>query len=202
MSVDASGNVYIADWHNQRVRVVDASGTITTLAGTGVKGFSGDGATAGDAVLSLPVWPYGGFIGQYIHSRQQEQPHQDGRGAVIRLPVSTITSPVNGSKAFSGNSGLTVTGTASATGGVSFVEVSTDGGATWGTASGTTTWSFGWTPAKKGAYLIMSRATDSSGAHETIISCAYVNVIINSAVPASKIANPKNGAKLRLPKSY
>ena len=54
VSVNAAGNVYIADWHNQGVRVVNTSGTITTLAGTGVAGFSGDGAAAGNAGLRYP----------------------------------------------------------------------------------------------------------------------------------------------------
>ena len=42
----------------------------------------------------------------------------------------------------------------------------------------------------------MSRAADSSGTHETIISCSYVNVLVRLAPPVSKIAQPKNGATL------
>jgi Bacterial Ig-like domain (group 3)/NHL repeat len=53
IAVDASGNLYIADSHNHRIRKVSA-GTITTLAGTGTPGFSGDGAAATAAQLSLP----------------------------------------------------------------------------------------------------------------------------------------------------
>ncbi|MGC2423006.1 MAG: Ig-like domain-containing protein, partial [Nitrospirota bacterium] len=185
VSVSAAGDVYIADWHNQRVRVVDASGTITTLAGTGVRGFYGDGAASGDAVLSFPFGLTADSSGNIFIADSKNNRIRMVEGPSYPLPVSTITSPVCYGTAFSGDSGLTVTGTASAAGGVSFVEVSTDGGTTWGTASGTTAWSFGWTPAKKGAYMIMSRATDSSGAHETIISCAYVNAILNSAVPVS-----------------
>ncbi len=43
VAVDASGNVYIADNVNHRIRMVDKTGTITTVAGTGAPGFSGDG---------------------------------------------------------------------------------------------------------------------------------------------------------------
>lgn len=46
VAVDASGNVYIADWLDNRVRKVDVSGTIYTIAGTTVTGFSGDGGLA------------------------------------------------------------------------------------------------------------------------------------------------------------
>ena len=49
-----SGRFYISDTHNQRVRVVDASGTISTLAGTGIKGFGGDGGSASAAALARP----------------------------------------------------------------------------------------------------------------------------------------------------
>jgi uncharacterized protein (TIGR03437 family) len=46
---DANGNLYIADVGNQRIRKVDASGTITTIAGNGSKGYSGDGGQAVNA---------------------------------------------------------------------------------------------------------------------------------------------------------
>jgi sugar lactone lactonase YvrE len=49
-----SGNLYIADSGNHRVRRVDASGTITTVAGTGVRGYSGDGGAATAARLNRP----------------------------------------------------------------------------------------------------------------------------------------------------
>jgi sugar lactone lactonase YvrE len=53
VAVDASGNVYIADSHNHRIRKV-TGGTITTIAGTGTPGFSGDTGPATAAQLSLP----------------------------------------------------------------------------------------------------------------------------------------------------
>ena len=55
VAVDASGNVYIADTNNHRVRKVTAStGIITTYAGTGVGGYSGDGGAATSAMLYTP----------------------------------------------------------------------------------------------------------------------------------------------------
>jgi len=54
---DDAGNVYIADYGNNRIRKVDQStGIITTIAGTGVAGYSGDGGPATAATL---VSPYG-----------------------------------------------------------------------------------------------------------------------------------------------
>lgn len=55
VDVDDTGNVYVADWLNNRVRRVDASGVITTVAGTGGDGFSGDGGPASDAQLGRPT---------------------------------------------------------------------------------------------------------------------------------------------------
>ncbi len=55
LAVDGAGNLYLADTHNQRVRRVDAAtGVITSVAGTGQPGFSGDGAPATGAALRLP----------------------------------------------------------------------------------------------------------------------------------------------------
>lgn len=54
VAVDGLGNVYIADTWNFRVRRVSATGVITTVAGTGVIGYSGDGGPATSAQLGLP----------------------------------------------------------------------------------------------------------------------------------------------------
>lgn len=51
---DADGNLYVSDHHNDLVRRIDKSGTITAFAGTGVRGFSGDGAPASSARLNQP----------------------------------------------------------------------------------------------------------------------------------------------------
>lgn len=53
--VDSSGNIYIADRSNHRIRKVDTAGTITTIAGNGTIGFSGDGGLATDAQLNFPT---------------------------------------------------------------------------------------------------------------------------------------------------
>ena len=55
VAVDASGNVYVADAWDHRVRRIDPSGMIVTVAGTGVEGYSGDGGPATDAQLAQPA---------------------------------------------------------------------------------------------------------------------------------------------------
>jgi sugar lactone lactonase YvrE len=55
LAIDTAGNLYLADTHNNRIREIAAStGTITTIAGNGSPGFSGDAAAATSAALALP----------------------------------------------------------------------------------------------------------------------------------------------------
>lgn len=54
VSLDNSGNLFIADSWNNRIRKVNTSGTISTVAGNGTSGFSGDGGFALSAQMSTP----------------------------------------------------------------------------------------------------------------------------------------------------
>jgi hypothetical protein len=54
VTTDDVGNLYIADTYNSRIRKVDAAGIISTIAGRGVDGFSGDGGQATAAELDHP----------------------------------------------------------------------------------------------------------------------------------------------------
>ncbi|MGD0446333.1 MAG: Ig-like domain repeat protein, partial [Edaphobacter sp.] len=55
LAVDSANNLYLADTHNHRIRRIDATtGAITTIAGTGIPGFSGDNTSATAANLALP----------------------------------------------------------------------------------------------------------------------------------------------------
>ena len=54
LAFDGKGNLYIADRANHRVRKVNKKGIITTVAGNGTAGFSGDGGPATKASLNLP----------------------------------------------------------------------------------------------------------------------------------------------------
>lgn len=54
--VDDSGNVYFGDAGNHRVRKISFLGTVTTIAGNGTNGYSGDGGLAINSELESPVW--------------------------------------------------------------------------------------------------------------------------------------------------
>ncbi len=57
VAFDAIGNMFITDYSNQRIRFVNTTGRITTIAGNGIQGFSGDGGAATAAKLYYPAGP-------------------------------------------------------------------------------------------------------------------------------------------------
>ena len=54
IAFDSAGNLYFSDSNNNRIRRIDRNGIITTVAGTGVAGFSGDYGPGTQAQLNLP----------------------------------------------------------------------------------------------------------------------------------------------------
>src|SRR6185369_11115674 len=54
LALDSAGNIYISDNRNNRIRKVTKEGVITTVAGIGTAGFSGDASAATSAQLSNP----------------------------------------------------------------------------------------------------------------------------------------------------
>ena len=98
--------------------------------------------------------------------------------------ASIITSPADG--AYLNDASITISGKGiNETGtGVEMVELSTDNGATWHIASGTSFWSYPWFPAE-GYYTIMARAIDALGNVE--IPGPEVSVVIDRTPPVGSI---------------
>ncbi|WP_303310999.1 N,N-dimethylformamidase beta subunit family domain-containing protein [Hymenobacter sp. BT730] len=121
-----------------------------------------------------------------------------------QAPTVAITAPTQGASLPAGQA-VAVSGTASDANVVAGVEVSTDGGATWRLATGTTSWTYSWTPAAQGQATIQSRAFDDSGNMSAPVA---VNVTIGqggtqvcpctvfqpTAVPTGTLQNDNNQA--------
>ena len=105
VAVDASGNVFIADSYNNRIReVVKATGIITTVVGTGVNGYNGDGGSATSTEISyaegLALDGSGDlFFADGINNRIRE---------LVNGPGTVITVAGNGNYGYSGDGGPAV----------------------------------------------------------------------------------------------
>jgi trimeric autotransporter adhesin len=100
LAVDSDGNLYIADVGNNRVRKVTADGIITTVAGNGGIGFSGDGAKATSAEISR-------IVGLAVDSKGNLYIGDGGNFRIRKVtPDGVITTVAgNGGKGFSGDGG-------------------------------------------------------------------------------------------------
>jgi hypothetical protein len=103
--VDATGNVYIADRNNQRVRMVTPAGIISTIAGSGPAsfsgGFSGDGAPATAAVLAKPTSVSVDGAGNiYIADTDNQR--------IRQVSGNTVATVAGGSQGFGGDGGAAI----------------------------------------------------------------------------------------------
>ena len=103
VALDGSGNIYLADSHNHRIRRVDAvSGGMTTFAGTGAAGFSADGTSATGTAMDLPTALAVNTDGDLFFA--------DSRAHLIRRidHVSGLVTTVagNGTQGYAGDGGL------------------------------------------------------------------------------------------------
>jgi hypothetical protein len=101
-ATDSNGDLYIADSQNNRLRKLTVStGIITTVAGNGLAGYSGDGVPATDAALNFPSRPYidpngNIYIADYGNDRVRKV---DGKTGII----TTVAG--NGIAGYSGDGG-------------------------------------------------------------------------------------------------
>jgi sugar lactone lactonase YvrE len=95
IAFDKSGNYYIADATGNRIRKVNTSGTISTVAGTGVSGYSGDGGKATSATLYYP-------LGVALDSGGNLYIADDGNGVIRKVDKSGIISTFATNAGFSG----------------------------------------------------------------------------------------------------
>jgi sugar lactone lactonase YvrE len=97
VAVDPLGRVYIADTKNNVIRRIEIDGTIHTVAGTGIQGFSGDGGLAKNAKLNRPygvaIGPDGEVVIADTHNQRLRILTEDplpGGGPVEEEPVVII----------------------------------------------------------------------------------------------------------------
>jgi len=100
VAVDKAGNLYIADTSNQRIRKVDTSGRITTVAGNGTESFSGDGGAATRASLNFPTGVSVDRAGNLFITDQSN--HRVRKVSTIGV-ITTVAG--NGTETFSGDGG-------------------------------------------------------------------------------------------------
>jgi len=111
VSVDVSGNVYIADSDNQRVREVSSTGTIATVVGSGAQGFGGDSGAATSAILNAPKSVATDASGNLSIADRQNQRIRAGLLPTIALgssPVGVPSSTQSVTLANTGSASITV----------------------------------------------------------------------------------------------
>jgi uncharacterized protein (TIGR03437 family) len=95
--VDAAGSLYIADYYNNRIRKVSPTGIITTVAGNGGQGYSGDGGPAVAAQVNRPPGLAIDAAGNlYIPDPEWGFVRQIGSNGIITAVAGTYTQGYSG----------------------------------------------------------------------------------------------------------
>lgn len=97
VAVDASGNVYISDWGNSCIRKINTSGIISTIAGDGMPGYSGDGGPASLAKLNYPYGIALDALGNlYIADKTNARIRKIDVSGIINTVAGTVVAGYNG----------------------------------------------------------------------------------------------------------
>ena len=97
MGTDAAGNVYFSDFYNNVVRKVSTTGIITTFAGNGIAGFSGDGGPATAAKLHGPAGVHFDLSGNcYISDASNNRVRKVTPAGIISTIAGTGTAGFSG----------------------------------------------------------------------------------------------------------
>jgi hypothetical protein len=118
IAADGAGNLYLADAGSNRIRkLAAATGIVTTVAGNGVKGFSGDGGPAASAQLNGPTGvALDGSGNLYIADGTAEGNHRIRKVAAANGVITTVAG--NGSQGYSGDGGPAILAQFSSLGGL------------------------------------------------------------------------------------
>lgn len=107
--VDSARNIFVTSYLDHRIRKIDPDGLITTFAGTGIRGYSGDGDLATKANLNMPIGVFGDSVGNiYITDRNNQRIRQVDQSGIITTLVGT------GTLGFSGDGGSALSATLNA----------------------------------------------------------------------------------------
>jgi streptogramin lyase len=97
VAADVAGNIYVADRSNNRIRKIDASGNITTIAGTGTANYTGDNGQATDATLSGPTGVAVDILGNvYVADRNNNVVRKIDLSGTITTIAGTGAAGFNG----------------------------------------------------------------------------------------------------------
>jgi gliding motility-associated-like protein len=115
VAADNSGNIYIADHDNDVIRKVNSAGIISTFAGNGTLGFSGDGGPATAAQLYHPAWISIDNLGNFYFTDQNAE-------IIRKINTSGIISTLTGNlpPGYSGDGGPLIAAQFRSISGVSF----------------------------------------------------------------------------------
>jgi sugar lactone lactonase YvrE len=116
VALDAAGDIFIADHNNNRIREVNhATGVITTVAGNGSSGFTGDNGPATAAELNSPTEVVVDSAGDLLIADQSNQRVREVKGNVTINPITTTISATASPTSFVYGQTATLTATVSST---------------------------------------------------------------------------------------